>query len=47
MVAEVGEAGGDAADVDEVVGFHHDEARRYDGLAHLAVEQVELHTFLQ
>ncbi len=45
MVAEVGEAGGDAADVDQVVGLHHDEARRDDGLAHLAVEQVELHPF--
>ena len=47
MVTESREAGGDATDIYQIVGLYHDESGCDDGLLHLAVEQVELHAFLQ
>ena len=47
MVTESREAGGDTTDIYQIIGFHHDESGSDDGLFHLTVEQVELHTFLQ
>ena len=46
-MTESREAGGNATDIYQIIGFYHDESGSDDGLFHLTVEQVELHTFLQ
>ena len=46
-MTESREAGGDTTDIYQIIGFYHDESGSDDGLFHLTVEQVELHTFLQ
>ena len=46
-MTESREAGGNATDIYQIIGFYHDESGSDDGLLYLTVEQVELHTFLQ
>ena len=46
-MTESREAGGNATDIYQIIGFYHDKSGSDDGLFHLTVEQVELHTFLQ
>ena len=46
-MTESRKAGGNATDIYQIIGFYHDESGSDDGLFHLTVEQVELHTFLQ
>ena len=47
MMTELGKAGCDTTDVNEIIRFYDDESGRDDWLAYLTVEQVELHAFLQ
>ena len=46
-MTELGKAGCDTTDVNEIIRFNDDEPGRDDWLAYLTVEQVELHAFLQ
>ena len=46
-MTELGKAGCDTTDVDEIIRFNDDESGRDDWLTYLTVEQVELHAFLQ
>ena len=46
-MTESRETGSNATDIYQIIGFHHDESGSDDGLLHLTVEQVELHSFLQ
>ena len=47
MVTESRETGSNTTDIYQIIGLYNDESGGDDGLLHLTVEQIELHSFLQ